>query len=100
MSHPTRIGMALRRTLSGPRRHDVRKALRWDESQVSRFLTGGQGVVIDKIDALINAVGYVLAPRPCPDAGVTPGRTGVQCQCARDGSAGHRDNREYLPCAS
>lgn len=86
MSKPLpRIEHALRAALNGPRRHDVQAAVGWDDSQVSRFLSGGQGIVIDKLDALANAVGYVLVTRRYLDAISTLGEVGMNCECARQG---------------
>lgn len=61
MRSPALIEPALRQALHGPKRHDVQAALGWDDSQVSRFLSGGQGVVID--DELYAAV-YAVADKP------------------------------------
>lgn len=80
------IEHALRAALQGPQRHDVQKAVGWDDSQVSRFLSGGQGIVIDKLDALVHAVGYVLVTRRYLDAISTLGEVGMHCECARQGA--------------
>ena len=79
------IETALRQALSGPARHNVASALHWDDSQLSRFLSGGQGVVIDKLDALVHAVGFVLVTRKYLDAVATLGEVGMHCHCAREG---------------
>jgi len=81
-----RIESTLRQALNGPNRQDVQRAVGWDDSQVSRFLSGGQGVVIEKIDALVAAVGFVLVTRKYLDAIATLGEVGVHCECARQGS--------------
>jgi hypothetical protein len=81
-----RIEQALRRALSGgPDRHDAQQRVGWDDSQVSRFLGGQQGIVIDKIDSLVSAVGYVLVTRKYLDAVSTLGEVGMHCECARQG---------------
>ncbi|AFI64810.1 phage DNA-binding protein [Burkholderia pseudomallei] len=85
MRNPALIEPALRHALHGPKRQDVQQALGWDDSQVSRFLSGGQGVVIDKIDTLVAAVGFVLVTRKYLDAVATLGEVGVHCECARRG---------------
>ncbi|MDR6387591.1 DNA-binding protein [Paraburkholderia phenoliruptrix] len=85
MRTPARIEPALRQALNGPGRHDVQQTIGWDDSQVSRFLSGGQGVVIDKIDTLVAAVGFVLVTRKYLDAVATLGEVGVHCECARQG---------------
>lgn len=80
-----RIEPALRTALNGPQRHQVQKAVGWDDSQVSRFLSGGQGIVIDKIDTLVASVGFVLVTRKYLDAVATLGEVGMHCECARQG---------------
>jgi hypothetical protein len=82
MKTPARIEPTLRQALNGPKRHDVQQAIGWDDSQVSRFLSGGQGVVIDKIDMLVASVGFVLVTRKYLDAVATLGEVGVHCECA------------------
>lgn len=82
---PSRIEQALRAALSSPNRHEVQKAVGWDDSQVSRFLAGNQGIVIDKIDALLAAVKYVPVNREYLDAISTLGKVGMHCECARQG---------------
>jgi hypothetical protein len=85
MRSPARIESALRHALNGPQRQAVQVALRWDDSSVSRFLSGGQGVVIDKIDTLVASIGYVLITRKYLDAVSTLGQVGMHCECARQG---------------
>lgn len=85
MRQPVRIEQALRAALSGPQRQDVQRCVGWDNSQVSRFLNGDQGIVIDKLDALVAAVGYVLITRKYLDAVATLGEVGMHCECARQG---------------
>ena len=82
---PIRIEQALREALNGPARHDIQKAVGWDDSQVSRFLSGGQGIVIEKLDALVHAMKYVLVTRKYLDAISTLGEVGMHCECARQG---------------
>ncbi len=51
------IERAFREALSDPRsRGPIAEALGWDDSQVSRFLSGNLGVPINKIDAGLNAL--------------------------------------------
>ncbi len=85
MRQPVRIEQALRAALCGPQRQDVQRTVGWDNSQVSRFLNGDQGIVIDKLDALVAAVGYVLITRKYLDAVTTLGEVGMHCECAREG---------------
>ena len=85
MSHgPRTIERALRASLSQPE-SDAQHAAGWDNSGVSRFLSGQQGVTISKIDSLINACGYVLVSQRYFDAIGTLGEVGMYCQCARNG---------------
>lgn len=51
--------------------HEVQTALRWDDSGVSRFLSGSKGIVVDKIDPLVAAVGFVCVTRKYLDAVAT-----------------------------
>lgn len=85
MRQPVRIEQTLRQALTGPGRASVQRAVGWDDSHVSRFLGGNQGVVIDKLDALVAAVGYVLITRKYLDAIATLGEVGMHCECAREG---------------
>lgn len=85
MRQPVRIEQALRAALSGPGRLDMQRSIGWDNSQVSRFLNGDQGVVIDKLDAMVASVGYVLVTRKYLDAVATLGEVGMHCECARQG---------------
>lgn len=83
---PIRIEQALRAALNNPStRHEIQKQVGWDDSQVSRFLSGGQGVVIDKLDDLVAAMRYVLVTRRYLDAIATLGEVGMHCECARQG---------------
>ncbi|VVE41735.1 DNA-binding protein [Pandoraea communis] len=82
---PVRIEHALRRALTGPGRQNAMAAVGWDESQVSRFLSGGQGIVIDKIDALFSSSGYRLVSDRYFEAITTLCKVGAHCECARRG---------------
>ncbi|MFX5956769.1 hypothetical protein ABTF01_20465, partial [Acinetobacter baumannii] len=66
-----RIEHALRRKLSGPTRQDVQQTMGWDKGAMSRFLSGEQGVLIDKLDTLVGVCGYVLVTRKYMDAVAT-----------------------------
>ncbi|GKS83236.1 DNA-binding protein [Acidovorax sp. SUPP1855] len=79
------IERALRQALSQPG-SAIQEAAAWDGSAVSRFLSGQQGVLISKIDALVNAAGYVLVSRKYLDAIGTLGEVGMYCHCARAGA--------------
>ena len=85
MKRPMQIEQALRSALTGPGRQDVQNKVGWDDSQVSRFLNGGQGIVIDKIDLLVAAVGFVMVTCKYLDAVSTLGEVGMHCECARQG---------------
>lgn len=82
---PFRIEQALREKLSSQGRHEVSRLIGWDDSQTSRFLSGQMGVVIDKLDALVGAAGFVLVTRRYLDAVSTLGEVGMHCECAREG---------------
>lgn len=92
MRAPALIEPALRAALHSQRRHEVQAAVGWDDSQVSRFLSGGQGIVIDKIDTLVASVGFVLVTRKYLDAVATLGEVGMNCECARRGYGECRPN--------
>lgn len=80
-----RIEALLRRELNGQRRHEVRGAVGWDDSQVSRFLSGQQGITIDRIEELFQAVGISLVTRKYLDAMAIMCEVGASCECARSG---------------
>lgn len=85
MKKTGRVEAQLRTALAGPARHDIKAATGWDDSQLSRFLSGGQGVTIDRIEALFNAVGIALVTRKYLDAMATMCQVGANCECARNG---------------
>lgn len=82
---PGRIEQSLRAALTGPGRQQVSDAVGWDKSQVSRFLDGQTGITIDKIDALVGAVGFVLVSTRYLAAVSVMGEVGMHCECARQG---------------
>jgi len=63
----------------------VREALDWDESQVSRFLSGGLGLPLEKIDAAIGALDLVVTSRRYMDFLAYGSQIGAACHCARAG---------------
>lgn len=85
MRAPIKIEQRLRDVLTSPQRHTVQQAIGWDDSQVSRFLSGQQGIPLNKIDALISAVSFVCVTVKYLDAITTLGEVGVHCACARAG---------------
>jgi len=75
-----------RQALTDPRtKAVVRDALGWDESQVSRFLSGGMGITIDKVDAAISALGAVVTSPAYMDFLAYGAKIGANCHCARAG---------------
>lgn len=80
-----RIEQKIRQSLTGPKRHNLQAAMGWDDSQVSRFLSGSQGVVIDKLDTLVGSLGFILVGQKYLDAVSTLGEVGMFCECARQG---------------
>ena len=78
------IERALRQSLSQPG-GAVAEAAGWDGSNVSRVLSGQQGVPIGKLDAVVNAAGYVMVSRKYFDAFTIFGEVGMHCRCAREG---------------
>lgn len=95
MSTPTPLGFlpqkpsmerSFRRMLSDPhQRSRIKDALEWDDSQVSRFMSGQQGIPIDKIDAAIDAMGMVVTSRQYLDFLAYGSQIGTACHCARVG---------------
>ncbi|VWC78614.1 DNA-binding protein [Burkholderia aenigmatica] len=80
------IERAFREALTDPRaRGPIAEALGWDESQVSRFLSGQLGIPIGKIDAGIAALELRCVSREYLDAHATMSKVGVNCRCAREG---------------
>lgn len=82
---PGRIEQSLRAALTGPGRQQLTDAVGWDKSQVSRFLDAQTGITIDKIDALVESVGFVLVSTRYLSAVATLGEVGMNCECARQG---------------
>jgi len=77
---------AFREALSNPRtRTAVQEALDWDDSQVSRFLSGQLGLPINKIDAGIHALELRVVSREYLDGLASMSKVGVNCHCAREG---------------
>lgn len=80
------IERGLRAALTNPKESArVIDALNWDGSQVSRFLSGGLGLTIDKVDAAISALGYVCVKPRYLEAMATLCQVGANCECARRG---------------
>jgi|GEM_PF-403585 len=78
---------ALRQALSDPRtRAAARDRLEWDDSQVSRFLSGQMGLTIEKIDAAIEVLGMVVTTANYMDFLAYGARIGASCYCARAGA--------------
>lgn len=82
---PGTVERVLRQALAQPG-SAVAAAAGWDASNVSRFLSGQQGVPIGKLDALMQAAGYVLVSRRFFDATGVMAEVGFHCRCAREGA--------------
>ena len=77
---------AVREALTNPKtKNSVKEALCWDDSTVTRFLSGQAGVTIEKVDLLLSAVGYVPVSARYLDALGTMSEVGTHCKCARQG---------------
>lgn len=77
---------AFRVALTDPHiRKEIRDRMGWDDSQVSRFLSGQMGVTIDKIDTAIDVLGMVVSSRQYMDFLAYGARVGAACECARSG---------------
>lgn len=79
------ISQALREVLTGQERKRAADVLGWDPSEVSRFLSGQRGVLLDDIDKAIEVAGFALVSRPYLDAMATMCKVGAACECARNG---------------
>lgn len=80
------IQHALRTALKDDRRTAaIKEVTGWDESQVSRIKSDQQGIVLSKLDAVVEAAGFVLVTRRYLDAISTLSEVGVHCECARSG---------------
>ncbi len=93
------IERVLRQHLSQPG-SAAQDAAAWDGPSVSRFLSGQQGVPIGKIDALVNAAGFVLISRKYLEAIGTLGEVGMYCHCARAGGGECGPSRQEAPTTS
>lgn len=77
---------AFRAALTDPAlRAQVRDLLGWDDSQVSRFLSGQMGLTIDKIDDALSILSLVVVTRRYLNAIRELGTTGAACVCATEG---------------
>ncbi len=77
-----RVEQALRAALTSRERGDIAEAVGWDDSQVSRFMSGQQGVTITKLETLLKAAGYTIANKKYIDALTTLSIMGAECaQC-------------------
>lgn len=84
--HKPSMERAFRSALTDPhQRKAVRDRLGWDDSQVSRFLSGNTGVTIDKLDAAIEALGMLVTSRQYMDFLAYGAKVGAACECARRG---------------
>lgn len=80
------IEQALRDLLTGKERKAVAEALGLDASEVSRFLSGQRGLMLQDIEKAIDLAGYALVSRPYLDAIATLCKVGAACECARQGA--------------
>lgn len=77
---------AFRQALTDPSvRAAVRDRLGWDDSQVSRFLSGQMGLTIDKIDAAVECLSMVVTTRKYLDFLAYGAQVGTACYCVRAG---------------
>lgn len=77
---------AFRAALTDPStRAEVRDRMGWDDSQVSKFLSGQMGITINKIDAAIEALSMVVTTRRYLDFLAYGAQVGTACHCARSG---------------
>ncbi|MGS1060557.1 DNA-binding protein [Burkholderia glumae] len=79
------IEQALRDVFTGPERKAAAERLGWDNSEVSRFLSGQRGVLINEFEGAMELAGYVPVTPKYLDAISTLCVVGAACQCARNG---------------
>lgn len=80
------LATTLRRALTdSSKRAEIIAKLNWSNSDVSRFLAGNQGIPLDKLDALVLAIGYVPVESHYLSAVQTLCVVGSQCECALQG---------------
>lgn len=85
---PQRLSMerSFRQLLTDPEaRQQVKNRMGWDDSQVSRFLSGQMGLTIDKIDQAIAVLGMVVTNPSYMDFLAYGAKIGANCHCAREG---------------
>lgn len=80
-----RIEQLLRAALTGPERHSVKEAAGWDDSNISRILSGQQGITIERLETVFESIGISLVTRKYLDAMATMCQVGANCECARNG---------------
>ncbi|WP_353191389.1 DNA-binding protein [Pandoraea pnomenusa] len=85
MAERPNIEKALRLLLASDERKAAMEVLNWDASQVSRFLSGQNGIPIDKIDQVIGITGFVMVTPRYLEGLASMAETGVGCRCAREG---------------
>lgn len=83
--HGGRIEQLLRAALTGPERHNIKQAAGWDDSNISRLLSGQQGITIEKLEVVFECCGISLVTRKYLDAMATMCQVGANCECARNG---------------
>jgi len=85
MAKPS-LAQALRDVLTGHERKRAADMMGWDPSEVSRFLSGQRGILLDDVDKAIEVAGFALVSRPYLDAISTLCKVGAACECARQGA--------------
>lgn len=85
MAKPS-LAQALRDVLTGHERKRAADKLGWDPSEVSRFLSGQRGILLDDLDKAIEVTEYAMVTRPYLDAIATLCKVGAACECARQGA--------------
>lgn len=102
MAERPNIEKALRLLLAGDERKAAMEVLNWDASQVSRFLSGQNGIPIDKIDQVIGLTGFVMVTPRYLEGLASMAETGVGCRCAREGGGecGFERRVKVLPRAA
>lgn len=76
---------AIRLALTGDRKKELMELMGWETGDVSRILSGGQGIPLEKLEKLADFIGYVHVSKTYLNAISTLCQVGASCHCAREG---------------
>lgn len=76
---------ALRLALTGERKKELMELMGWETGDVSRIMANSQGIPMDKLEKLVDFIGYVHVSKTYLNAISTLCQVGASCHCAREG---------------